>query len=75
MAKISEVDKKELLRLAKSTSLKEDMKHLSASRHNPVMINGKVCLDRLITFLTEFNSFLNHQPKPFKPIIDKDMKL
>ncbi len=75
MAMISKEEKKELLKLAKSSSLKEDMKRLSAGRHNPVLINGRVSIDRLITFLSEYNKFINHKTKPFKPIIDKDMKL
>ena len=72
---INKDEKKELLRLAGAASLKEDMRHLSATRHNPVMINGKVSIDRLITFLSEYNEFINHKPKPFKPIIEREMKL
>ena len=72
---ISEIEKKEFLRLAKSLSLKEDMKQLSALRHNPLIIDGKVDVDRWIEFLTQFNEFINHQPKPFRPIIDRVMKL
>ncbi len=72
---INREEKKELLRLAESSSMKEDMRHLSATRHNPAMINGKVSIDRLITFLSEYNEFINHEPKPFKPIINRDMKL
>ncbi|MBI5749389.1 MAG: hypothetical protein HZA00_09715 [Nitrospinae bacterium] len=72
---ISELEKDELLRLAKSLSMREDMKYISAHRHNPVVVDGKVDMDRLVTFLTEFNEFINHEPKPFKPMIDRDMKL
>ncbi|GBD96673.1 MAG TPA: hypothetical protein ENG83_10820 [Nitrospirae bacterium] len=72
---ISKEEKKELLRLAGSSTLKEDMRHLSATRHNPVMVNGKVSIDRLITFLSEYNEFINHEPKPFKPMIEREMKL
>ena len=75
MATISKQEKDELLRLAASSSLREDMAYLSAHRHNPVMVDGKIDLDRLIEFLTQFNEFINHKPKPFKPMIDKDMKL
>ncbi|MFQ5900752.1 MAG: hypothetical protein ACE5IH_04265 [Thermodesulfobacteriota bacterium] len=75
MAKISKDEKKELIEMARSPSLKEDMKRLLVRRHNPVMVNGKVDIDRLITFLTDFSEFINHRPKPFKPIIDKVMKL
>jgi hypothetical protein len=75
MAKISEQEKRELLRLAGSLSLREDMEYLSSHRHNPVLVNGMVDMDRLIEFLTQLNEFINHEPKPFMPIIDKEMKL
>lgn len=75
MALISEHEKKEMLRLAGSSSLREDAQYLTAHRHNPVVINGKVDMDRLIEFLTQFNEFINHKPKPFEPMIDRDMKL
>ncbi|MDY6853434.1 MAG: hypothetical protein SWO11_01810 [Thermodesulfobacteriota bacterium] len=73
--KMSEIEKKEFLRLAESLSMKEDMKRLSALRHNPVIIDGKIDMDRWVEFLTQFNEFINHQPKPFRPMIDKVMKL
>lgn len=72
---MSEIEKKEFLRLAESLSMKEDMKRLSALRHNPVIIDGKIDMDRWVEFLTQFNEFINHQPKPFRPMIDKVMKL
>ncbi|MBI5056792.1 MAG: hypothetical protein HZB61_09280 [Nitrospirae bacterium] len=75
MALISESEKYEMLRLAGSSSLREDMQYLSSHRHNPVLIDGRVDMDRLIEFLNGFNEFINHEPKPFKPMIDKNMKL
>ncbi|BCB96598.1 hypothetical protein JZK55_15200 [Dissulfurispira thermophila] len=75
MAKLSNQEKAELLKLASSTSMREDMRYISNHRHNPVMIDGNIDLDRLIEFLTQFNEFMNHKPKPFKPIIDRDMRL
>lgn len=72
---ISEDEKRELLRLACSSSLREDMRYISTHRYNPVIVDGKVSMDRLIEFLNGFNEFINHQPKPFKPIIDRDMRL
>jgi hypothetical protein len=68
-------EKEELLALAKSSALKKDMQYLAAHRHNPLIFDGKVDLDRYITFLTEYNEFINHQPKPFKPMVEKIMKL
>jgi len=72
---LSKNEKEELIALARSASLKKDMQYLSAHRHNPLIVNGKVDPDRYITFVTEYNEFINHQPKPFKPIIEKIMKI
>ena len=73
--KFSKKEKEELLRLSQSSSLKADMRYVSAHRHNPLIVDGKVDLDGFITFLTYYNEFINHKPKPFKPIIDRIMKL
>ena len=75
MAKLSEAEKRELLAAAKSAALRKDMRFLAEHRHNPVLVDGVVDMDRLIEFLTQFNEFNNHKPKPFKPMIDKVMKL
>lgn len=72
---ISIKEQEELLRLSKSSSLKADMRYIAAHRHNPLLVNGKVDMDRFIAFLTEYNEFINHKPKTFKPIIDRVMKL
>jgi len=75
MALLSEHEKEELLRLTGSSSLREDAEYLTSHRHNPMVIDGKVDMDRLLDFLTEFNEFINHKPKLFKPMIDRTMKL
>jgi hypothetical protein len=72
---LSKKEREELVALAKSSSLKKDIQYLAAHRHNPLIVDGKVDLDRYITFVTEYNEFINHQPKPFKPIIEKIMKI
>jgi hypothetical protein len=72
---IDKKEQKELLRLAGSSSLREDMNYLSTHRHNPLVVNGRVSMDRLLDFLTQFNEFINHTPKPLKPIIDRIMRL
>lgn len=73
--KISQQAAKEFLELSKSESLKKDMDVLRRQRHNPFIKNGNVDVNAYIEFVTEFNEFINHEPKPFKPIIDKVMKL
>ncbi len=37
--------------------------------------DGKVDADAHIEFLNQFNEFINHEPKPFRKIIDRVMKL
>jgi len=72
---LSEEEKKEMLRLSGSSSLRQDMEYIATHRHNPVVSNGRVDMDRLLEFLTQFNEFINHQPKPFKPMVERIMKL
>lgn len=71
---LSKKERAELVALAQSASLKKDMQYLANHRHNPLMVNGEVDPDRYVLFVTEFNAFINHQPKPFKRIIDRIMK-
>jgi hypothetical protein len=72
---LSEKEKQEWTVLAESTSLRDDMRRLSESRHNPFLKDGRVDIDKYIDFLNEYNEFINHTPKPFKPMIDRIMKL
>ena len=72
---ITDQEKKEMLELAGSAPLREDMEYLSSHRHNPVVADGRVDLDRLVEYLTQFNEFINHAPRPFRKIIDREMKL
>lgn len=62
MSTIAEQEKRELRRLSRSSSLREDMDHLTTHRHNPMLADGKVDLDRPLDYLTEFNEFINHAP-------------
>ncbi len=75
MVEISEKAKQELLKLSESASFRKDMQTIRANRHNPFLKDGKVDADAYIKFLNQFNEFINHTPKPFRPMIDKDMKL
>jgi len=75
MPVISEQERRDMLRLVESSSVRKDMEYLSEHRHNPVLINGAFDMDRLIEFLSQFNEFINHQSKPFRPMIEKDTRL
>ncbi len=55
--------------------LEDEIRALKMQRHNPFLKNGKVDIDAYISFVTEFNEFINHTPKPFEKIIDLDMRL
>lgn len=72
---ITERAAEELRRLSLSEALRKDMETVAAQRHNPFIKDGKVDVDAYMEFVTQFNEFINHKPKPFKPIIDKDMRL
>ncbi len=72
---LTEKEKQEWRELAQSAGLRDDMRRIEQNRHNPFMDQGKVDLDKYIHFLTEFNAFANHVQKPFRRIIDSNMKL
>lgn len=72
---LSEKEREELLALSKSESLRRDMAHVAATRHNPIVVNGEVSPERVVEFLTQYNEFLNHPFKAPRPFIEKNMKL
>lgn len=73
--RLSEKEREEFLVLSKSESLRRDMAHVAATRHNPLIVNGEVDPDRVVEFLTQFNEFLNHPFKVARPFIETNMKL
>lgn len=75
MVLLSEEMKRELLQSAASESLGQDLRHLRVNRHNPLIRDGRVEINRVLEFLSSFNEMTNHQPKPFKKINDRNMKL
>ena len=72
---LSEKAKRELRELAESDSFREDMETVRANRHNPFVKDGKVDVDTYLEFVEQYNEFINHEPKPFRRMIDKDMRL
>lgn len=73
--RLSKKAERELIELAKSDSFKKDIEMLRSRWQMPFIKDGKVDADKYIEFVTQFNEFINHEPKPFKPIIDRVMKL
>ena len=73
--KLTEGAEKELVELGKSEDLKKDMEMLRAQWKSPFIKDGEVDIDAYIEFVQQFNEFINHEPKPFEPMIDRDMRL
>ncbi len=73
--RLSALAEKELLELSRSTGFKSDMAVIARGRHNPFIKDGKVDADAYVAFVCQFSEFISHQPKPFKRILDKEMRL
>lgn len=73
--RISNESASEIRNLAKSDSLKNDMRKIASQKHNPFFKQGKALVDEYVEFVTQFNEFINHRPRPFKKIIDREMRL
>jgi hypothetical protein len=73
--RLSKKAERELIELAKSDSFKKDIEMLRSRWQMPFIKDGKVDADAYIEFVAQFNEFINHEPKSFKPIIDREMKL
>lgn len=69
---LSDID---LYEASKSETLRLDMQRVAAQRHNPFVKNGQPDIDAILQFLMEYNEFINHEPKPFRKIIDTVMLL
>lgn len=66
---------RELLAVAGSAEMRKDMDILTRRNASPFIKDGEVDADAYIEFVTQFNEFINHKPKPFRPMDDKNMKL
>lgn len=75
MTRIPERAEREFKKFSEDASLRRDMEILNAQKVNPFFKNGKIDVDAYIEFVTQFNEFINHQPKPFRRIIDRDCRL
>jgi hypothetical protein len=66
---------RELRELTQSETLRSDMAVVARSRRKYFLKNGEADVDAYTDFVTAFNEFINHEPKLFKQIIDRDMRL
>jgi hypothetical protein len=72
---MTEKEKHELLQMAESEGLRTDMRRVMHAGKTPFDRNGQIDLDAFIEFLDAFNAFVNHRRKPFKPMMDGNMRL
>jgi hypothetical protein len=73
--KLSPESERELLEFARSKSFRKDMEILRSRWQNVFIKDGIADADAYIEFVTQFNEFINHEPKQFRKIIDRVMKL
>jgi hypothetical protein len=64
----------ELRRLGASGALRRDLAALRAVRADPPLDPTRAA-ERSVDFVMQYNAFVNHAPKPFRPIRDADMRL
>lgn len=72
---LSRESREELLALVQSESLRKDMRELARIRRECVSQNDILDMDAWIDFLTQYNEFVNHARKPFRPMIEREMLL
>lgn len=72
---VNDTSQEKLLKQPQAVAFKKDMEIVTRGRHNPFVKNGRVDVDAYIEFVTQYNDFINHKPKPFRRMIDNDMKL
>ncbi len=64
----------ELRRLGDSEALRRDLAALRAARAARIVEADRAARDA-VEFLVQYNAFVNHAQKPFRPIPDRDMRL
>lgn len=70
----NEIDS-EISELDQSESLRKDMNLIKSHKNNLYHEDEQKSIELFLEFVTQYNEFINHEPKPFKRIIDKDMIL
>lgn len=73
MTRLNESEKKELKELAFSTALRADMAKAAKTRREPA--GREASLDEFMAFLKIYNGFVNHQPRQFRKIEGKDIRM
>lgn len=75
MDKFTEAEKEELRRATRSKELREDFRHISRNRYEFRKENGDFDIDRIVRYVADINTLVNHTPKPFKKITGNSFKM
>jgi hypothetical protein len=75
MKMISKAAADELREMVRSAKFADEMNSVSQSRHNPFIRSGDVDIDAYLAFVSQFNEFINHEPRKFVPMLDTYMRL
>lgn len=67
MATLSEIEKQELIELARSADVRHDLRRLKM-KQDALNLSSDDRLDRYIQFLTDMGELFNHQRRPWKAI-------
>jgi hypothetical protein len=60
--------------LGDSGALREDLAAVRAARARPPLDPARAA-ERFVELVTQYNAFVNHAPRPFRPVADADMRL
>lgn len=73
--KLSKRAEEEIRKLGGSETFRKDIETLRSTWETPFLRDGGTDPDAYIEFVSSFNRFINHKPKPLRPMIDRVMKL
>ncbi|MBU1125444.1 MAG: hypothetical protein KKC84_05430 [Candidatus Omnitrophica bacterium] len=65
---LSNEEKKELKEAASCARLRRNSRAILSHRYNPFLVDGKIDIDRIISFLDDCNAFLGHPVRAFRRI-------
>lgn len=75
MDKFTEKEREELRNAVRSEKLRDDFRHIARNRFEFLTKDGKIDVDRIVRFVADVNTLLNHTPKPFKAITGNNFRM
>ena len=73
--KLSKIAEQEMRKYSRSTAFKNEMDVVAGGRHNSFIRDGVADVDAYVEFVSSFNEFIGHRPKPFVSMSGSDMRL